>query len=53
MKKFLHIVRNTIKKKNHDYWLKNKKVIESQKMSKKLKTFSLKLHKGAGIFKRP
>ena len=29
----LHTVRNKIKK-NHDNWLKNKKVIQSQKMSK-------------------
>ena len=50
-KKFLHIVKNKIKKKNHDNWLKNKKVIESQKMSKKLKIFCLKIHKGAGISK--
>ena len=28
-----------------------KNVIQSQKMSKKLKIFSLKIHKGAGIFK--
>ena len=43
------------KKKNHDNWLKNKKVIECQKMSKKcpkkLKIFSLKIHKGIGIYK--
>ena len=33
-------------------WLKNKKVIQSQnvkKLYKKLKIFSLKVHKGAGI----
>ena len=38
---------------NHGNWLKNKKVIQSQKMPKKLKIFSLKIHKGAGIFKNP
>ena len=31
----------------------NKLVIQSQKMPKKLKIFSLKIHKGAGIFKKP
>ena len=36
-------------KNNHDDWLKKKKVIQSTKMSKKLKIFSLKIHKGAGI----
>ena len=51
-KKLPQIVRNKIKK-NHDNWIKNKKVIQSQKMSKKLKNFSLKIHKGAEIFKTP
>ena len=36
-KKLVHIVRNKIKKKNHDNWLKNKKVIQSQKRPKTLK----------------
>ena len=45
----LHIVRNEIKK-NHDNWLKKKEV---KKISKKLKIFSLKIHKGAGIIKNP
>ena len=27
--------------------------IQSKKMSKKLKIFSLKIHKGAGIFNKP
>ena len=43
-------------KKNHDNWLKNKKVIQSKKcqqMSKKCpkkhKIFSSNIHKGAGI----
>ena len=38
---------------NHNNWIKNKKVTQSQKLSKKcsqnLKNFSLKIHKGAGI----
>ena len=51
-KELLHIVRNEIKE-NHDNWLKNNKVIQSQKLPKKLKIFSLKIHKGAGIFKKP
>ena len=46
----LHILRNKLKKNNHDNWLKNKKVIQSQKMSKKLKISGFKIHKGAGIF---
>ena len=54
--KLPHIVRNKIKK-NYDNWLKNKKVIQSQKTLKKCpkkpKMFSLKIHKGAGIFKNP
>ena len=33
--------------------LKNKKVIQSQKMPKKLTILSLKLHKSAGIFNKP
>ena len=33
--------------------LKTKKGIQSQKMSKKLKIFSLKIHKGAETFKKP
>ena len=41
-----------IYKKNHDNWLKNKKVIQSKKMSKKLNIFSLKIHKDAGIRKK-
>ena len=49
-KKFLHIVRNKLKKKN-DNWLKNKKVIQSQKIFKKPKIVSFKIHKGAEIFK--
>ena len=40
-------------KNNHDYWLKNKKVIQTQQMSKKcpknLKFLVLKIHKGAEI----
>ena len=40
-------------KKNHNNWLKNKKVIQSQKMTKNLKIFTLKIHKGAKIFKNP
>ena len=46
-------IRNRILK-NHDNWLKNKKVIQSQnvkKMPKKLKIFNLKIHKGAEIKK--
>ena len=39
------------KKKNHHNWLKNKKVIQSQQMPKKLKIFSLKIHKAAGTSK--
>ena len=31
---------------------KNKKVIQSQKMPKKFKNFSLKIHKGVGILKK-
>ena len=37
--------------KNHDNWLKNKKAIQNQIMSKKLKICSLKIHKGARIKK--
>ena len=40
-------------KKNHDNWLKNKKVIQCQKMPKKLKFFYLKIDKGAGISNKP
>ena len=36
-----------LKKKSYSMW-KNVK-----KMAKKLKSFSLKIHKGAGIFKKP
>ena len=49
-KYLVHILKNKIKK-NHGNWLKNKKVIHSIKMPKKFKIFSLKIHKGAGIFK--
>ena len=38
-KTLLHIVKNKIKKQNHNNWLKNT-------------NFSLKIHKGAGIFKK-
>ena len=34
--KFLHTVRNKMEK-DHDKWLKNKKVIQSQRMSKNSK----------------
>ena len=55
-KKLQHTVRNKIKK-NRDNWLKNKKDIQSLKMSKKmgkkLKNFSLNMHKGAEILKKP
>ena len=48
-------VSNTFKNNNHDNWIKNKKVIQSQKMfkkmPKKLKNSSLKIHRVAGIFK--
>ena len=37
------------KKINHNIWSKNKKVIQSKK---KLNIFSLKIHKGAGMFKK-
>ena len=37
---------------NHDNWLKDKELIQSQKMSKKLQIFSLKIHKGAVIQKK-
>ena len=37
--------------KNHDNWLKNKKVIQCQKNVQKLKNFSLKTHKDARIKK--
>ena len=33
-KKLLRTGRKKVKKKNHDNWLKNKKVIQGQKMSK-------------------
>ena len=42
-------------KKNYDNWMKNKKVIQSQQMSKiclKIKIFSSKINKGAAIFKK-
>ena len=42
-------------KKNHDNWLKKKKVIQSKnvlKISKKFKIFRLKIHKGDGILKK-
>ena len=32
---------------------KTKTLFKEKKMPKKLKIFSLKIHKGAGIFKRP
>ena len=55
-KKLLHIARNKIKK-NHDNWLKKQKSYSKsknvQKMPKKLKIISLKIHKGAGILKNP
>ena len=43
------------KKKNHENWLKNKKVIQSnnfKKMPKKLKIFSVKIHKGVRIHEK-
>ena len=43
-------LQETIWKKNHKNWLKNKKVIQSQKM---IKILSLKIQQGAGIFKKP
>ena len=33
--------------------LKTKKLFKVKKMPKKRKNFSLKIHKGAGIFKKP
>ena len=39
-------------KKNHDNSLKNKEQ-NCQKNAQKLKIFSLKIHKGAGILKKP
>ena len=39
---------------NHDKSLKNRKVIQSQKMSKKChKTFCFKIDKSTGILKKP
>ena len=54
--KLLHIVWNKIKK-NHDDWLRSQtsysKSENVKKMPKKLKIFSLKIHKGAEIKKKP
>ena len=47
-KKLLHIVRNEIKKESWQF-VKEQKDIQSQKMPKKLKIFSLKILKGAII----
>ena len=41
---------STLAEKNHDNWLNNKKIIQRQKNAQKLNIFSLKIHKGAGIF---
>ena len=53
-KKLLNTVRNKIKKESWQLIKKQKSYSKSKnvkKMPKKVNTFSLKIHKGAGIFK--
>ena len=45
------IERNKVKKESWEL-VKNKKVIQCIKVSKKFKIFSLKIHKAAGIWKK-
>ena len=54
--KFLHTVRNKIKKESCQLVERKKSYSKSNfflKMPKKLKIFSLKIHEGTGIFSKP